>query len=124
MSKKFYQKRVFLNPEIETTAYIVAVVPATKEGGEGFYPTLEIKDCSRAVNLDFSCSSYSYDRSYKQAKKKLLLLKDIIDTFVDASLEQIDVAESNALKNKEKDKQKPQKARSSLLELLHETTEK
>jgi len=107
--KNKYSKRVFLNPETHKTAYIVAIVPEIekivykKENkthiSYEFYPTLEIKDCLRSVNLDFNVY---YDTETKETRKiglqkiketkaKLLLFQEIVNNFVEKSLAQIEI---------------------------------
>lgn len=91
MAKNIYAKRKFLNPEQDQTAYIIAVVPSielNKEGKpQGFYPTLELKDCYRQVNLSFDV----YDlKDAKKIRKKLFTFKKIVNEFVAASSMQLD----------------------------------
>lgn len=106
--KNKYSKIVFLNPEIHKTAYIIAIVPEIEKTvceNENkthieyeFYPTLEIKDCLRAVNLDFDvyCTTETKEtikiglQRIKETKAKLLLFQEIVNNFVEKSLAQIE----------------------------------
>lgn len=90
-----YRVRKFLNDDLDLPAMIVAIVPELGVDRHGqksssLSPTLTISDCSRQINLDFGF----YDKEdKKKMKKKVIMFRDIINSFSEAMLEVIEEAE-------------------------------
>ncbi len=88
MSKKLkglFKKRAFLNPDMEMSAFVVAIMEEFRynrhECGVAAYPTLDIGDCYRKVSLDFG---FCNKQEMRKAHKKLETLRSTINGFADA----------------------------------------
>jgi hypothetical protein len=77
-----YQKREFLNSDIDLRAYIIASVRESEPDDHYSGIELEIADCNRHISLDFDFHNKA--QSINKAEKKIKLFRKIINDFADA----------------------------------------
>ena len=95
--KKLYEKRAFLNADGGMAAVDAKVSVEDESTYTSVDATLTLSDCGNMIHLDFDHWSSSQDKKYlRLRRKKIALLRDTINDFLDAVEVAYNEVEENA----------------------------